>query len=117
MSDSVEDWSGGTRIGESLHIFNQRFGRKLLNRNTLVIILSDGWDTGAPEVLVNELQTIKRRVRKLIWLNPLLGLPEYQPVTRGMAAALPFADVFAPAHNVQSLLDLEKHLSFDRHVR
>lgn len=109
MSQNVEDWSGGTRIGECLKTFNQYYARKILTRNSLVIILSDGWDTGAPEALATEIQAIKRRVRKLIWLNPLLGLQNYQPLTRGMAAALPFADVFAPAHNVQSLLNLETH--------
>ena len=74
------------------------------------MILSDGWDTGAPEALAAELAAVKRRVRKLIWLNPLLGLADYQPITRGMSAALPHLDVFAPAHNLESLLQLEKHL-------
>ncbi len=109
VSENVEDWSGGTRIGECLRDFNRRYAKKILTPNSLMIILSDGWDTGTPEMLAEELRAIKRRVRKLIWLNPLLGLTDYKPVTRGMAAALPFADVFAPAHSLQSLLDLEKH--------
>lgn len=104
-------WSGGTKIGESLRDFNALYGRKLLSRHTLFLILSDGWDTGEPDVLAEQLDAIKRRVRKIIWLNPLLGMAEYQPVTRGMSAALPFLDVFAPAHNLESLLALERHLT------
>jgi uncharacterized protein with von Willebrand factor type A (vWA) domain len=110
LSQNVEDWSGGTRIGDCLRDFNHRYAPKILTRSSLVIILSDGWDTGSAEALAEELRAIKRRAGKLIWLNPLLGSPDYQPVTRGMAAALPFADVFAPAHNLESLLELEKHL-------
>jgi uncharacterized protein with von Willebrand factor type A (vWA) domain len=103
-------WSGGTRIGESLRDFNAHHAAALLSRHTVVIVLSDGWDTGAPEELAAELKKIRRRVAKVIWLNPLLGLEEYRPVTRGISAALPFIDVFAPAHNLQSLLALEEHL-------
>jgi uncharacterized protein len=76
----------------------------------MFIILSDGWDTGAPEELAAEMKKIKHRVAKLIWLNPLLGLEDYRPVTRGISAALPFIDLFAPANNLQSLLALEEHL-------
>ncbi len=114
VSEVSRGWSGGTKIGESLHAFNTLHGRKLLSRDTLFIILSDGWDTGEPEALASELRTIRQKVRKLIWLNPLLGLEDYQPVTRGMAAALPHVDVFAPAHSLESLADLERHLT--RHV-
>jgi uncharacterized protein with von Willebrand factor type A (vWA) domain len=102
-------WSGGTKIGESLREFRILHG-SLLSRNTLFLVLSDGWDTGEPAVLAAELSEIKRRVRKVIWLNPLLGMEGYEPVTRGMSAALPHIDVFAPAHNLQSLLELEGHL-------
>jgi uncharacterized protein with von Willebrand factor type A (vWA) domain len=103
-------WSGGTKIGESLQQFNQRYGKKFLGRDTVFIILSDGWDTGEPELLASQLRMAKRRVQKVLWLNPLLGLKDYQPITQGMAAALPYVDVFAPAHNLQSLLALERHL-------
>jgi uncharacterized protein len=113
VSQKVEDWSGGTRIGECMQDFNRRYAKKIVSRNSLVIILSDGWDTGNPDLLAEELQLIKRRARKLIWMNPLLGLKDYQPLTRGMAVALPFTDVFAAAHNLQSLLELEKHLSWN----
>jgi uncharacterized protein with von Willebrand factor type A (vWA) domain len=110
LSLMTTGWSGGTKIGGSLQEFNRLYAGKLLSRNTVFILLSDGWDTGTPEVLVAELKKIKRRVSKLIWLNPLLGLEEYQPITRGMSAARPYIDVFAPAHNLESLLDLERHL-------
>ncbi|HEY7406263.1 MAG TPA: VWA domain-containing protein [Candidatus Angelobacter sp.] len=109
VSHEASDWSGGTKIGESLREFVSAHGR-LLTRNTLFMVLSDGWDTGDPEALAAELGEIKRRVRKVIWLNPLLGMEGYEPVTRGMSAALPHIDVFAPAHNLQSLLELEGHL-------
>jgi uncharacterized protein with von Willebrand factor type A (vWA) domain len=110
LAQQAAGWSGGTKIGESLRELNRIHGRRLLSRETVLMILSDGWDTGDPAILADELGAIKRRVRKLIWLNPLLGMVDYQPITRGMSAALPFVDVFAPAHNLKSLLDLETHL-------
>jgi len=106
----VRDFSGGTRIGESLQEFNARWGN-LVNRHTIVLMLSDGWDTGEPDVLANELLAIKRKAGRLIWLNPLLGNPSYEPLTRGMAAALPLVDHFAAAHNLASLRDLAGHLN------
>lgn len=110
LAEQAAGWSGGTRIGESLAAFNALYGRKLLTRDTLLIVLSDGWETGEPDMLAAELSAIKRRVRRLIWLNPLLGMEDYQPITLGMSTALPYIDVFAPAHNLESLLELEKHL-------
>jgi uncharacterized protein with von Willebrand factor type A (vWA) domain len=110
LSQRSAGWAGGTKIGESLRQFDQLYGRKLLSRNTVFIIMSDGLDTGEPEVLAAQLRTAKRRVQKILWLNPLLGLKDYQPITRGMAAALPYVDVFAPAHNLESLLALERYL-------
>jgi len=106
----VRDFSGGTRIGESLQEFNARWGN-LVNRHTIVLVLSDGWDTGEPELLANEMLTLKRKAGRLIWLNPLLGNPSYEPLTRGMAAALPLVDHFAAAHNLASLRDLAGHLN------
>ena len=105
----VRDFSGGTRIGESLQEFNARWGH-LVDRHTIVLLLSDGWDTGEPELLANEMLAIKRKAGRLIWLNPLLGNPSYEPLTRGMAAALPLVDHFAAAHNLASLRDLASHL-------
>jgi uncharacterized protein with von Willebrand factor type A (vWA) domain len=106
----VRDFSGGTRIGESLQEFNRTW-RTLVDRHTIVILLSDGWDTGEPEVLAHEMLTLKRRAGRVIWLNPLLGNPSYEPLTRGMAAALPLVDHFAAAHNLASLRDLAGHLT------
>jgi uncharacterized protein with von Willebrand factor type A (vWA) domain len=105
----VRDWSGGTRIGESLAQFNREWPM-LVDRRTIAIILSDGWDTGDPEVLASELLRIKRRAARVIWLNPLLGNPSYEPLTRGMVAALPLVDHFAAAHNLASLRTLAGHL-------
>ncbi|MBZ5506276.1 MAG: VWA domain-containing protein [Acidobacteriia bacterium] len=110
LAQQAAGWSGGTKIGDSLRDLNTRHGRKLFSRDTVFMVLSDGWDTGDPATLAEEISAIKRRVRKLIWLNPLLGMADYQPVTLGMSAALPYIDVFAPAHNLDSLLNLEMHL-------
>ena len=110
LAQQAIGWSGGTKIGDSLRMLNMLHGRRLFSRDTVFMVLSDGWDTGDPEVLAAELSAIKRRVRKLIWLNPLLGMAEYRPVTRGMSAALPYIDAFVPAHNLESLLNLEMHL-------
>jgi uncharacterized protein with von Willebrand factor type A (vWA) domain len=101
----VRDWSGGTRIGESLAQFNREWPH-MVDRRTIVIVLSDGWDTGEPDVLATELLRIKRRAARVIWLNPLLGNPSYEPLTRGMAAALPLIDDFAAGHNLAALRDL-----------
>jgi len=109
LSDAVQGWSGGTRIGASLAAFNEDWSR-LVDRRTAVVILSDGWDTGDPDQLADELRAISRRAGRVIWLNPLLGSPSYEPLTRGMQAALPHVDVFAPAHNLASLRDLARHL-------
>jgi uncharacterized protein with von Willebrand factor type A (vWA) domain len=104
-----QGWSGGTRIGECLQRFNDEYAR-LLNSRSVVIIVSDGLDTGEPEALTAELVRIRQRCRKLIWLNPLLGRAGYAPETRSMRAALPHLDLFAPAHNLQSLQALEPAL-------
>lgn len=106
----VRDWSGGTRIGESLAQFNREWP-SLVDRRTIVIVLSDGWDTGEPDVLATELLRIKRRAGRVIWLNPLLGNPSYEPLTRGMVAALPLVDHFAAAHNLSALRDLAGKLT------
>ncbi|HEY7363958.1 MAG TPA: VWA domain-containing protein [Methylomirabilota bacterium] len=106
----VQDWSAGTRIGESIAQFNREWSQ-LVDRHTIVIVLSDGWDTGQPELLAHELLRIKRRAGRLIWLNPLLGNAAYEPLTRGMAAALPLLDHFAAAHNLAALRELAHHLS------
>jgi uncharacterized protein with von Willebrand factor type A (vWA) domain len=110
LSQTPTSWSAGTKIGESLGEYNRLCSRKPASRETVVLILSDGWDTGEPEKLAAELCALRRRVKKVVWLNPLLGLSDYRPLTKGMAAALPHVDVFAPAHSLESLLQLEKLL-------
>jgi len=81
-----------------------------VDRHTIVLILSDGWDTGDPVILSDALIAMRRRAGKLIWLNPLLGSPDYQPLTQGMVAALPHVEAFLPAHNLDSLRALARHL-------
>jgi uncharacterized protein with von Willebrand factor type A (vWA) domain len=107
----AQGWSGGTRIGESLATFNRSYAASVLNRRSVVIIVSDGYDTGPPEQLAAELAALRRRARRLVWLNPVLGWQGYEPVARGMAAALPHVDLFAPAHNLESLAALEPYLA------
>ena len=109
LSTNVRGWSGGTRIGASLATFNEQWLRRIDSR-TVIIILSDGWDTGEPEQLAASLALLQRRAGRVIWLNPLLGSGDYTPVTRGMQAAMPFINVFAPAHDLASLRALEPHL-------
>ncbi len=109
LSSKVPGWSGGTRIGASLATFNAEWLRRI-DKRTVVIILSDGWDTGEPEQLTEALAHLQQRAGRLIWLNPLLGSSTYQPMTRGMQAALPFINVFAPAYDLASLRALEPHL-------
>ena len=110
LARSETGWSGGTKIGASVDQFVTRWP-KLIDRRTVVIVLSDGWDTGEPEILGDALRVIHRRAGRLVWLNPLLGSPLYQPLTRGMQAALPHIDVFASAHNLTSLEALARHLA------
>jgi len=104
-------WSGGTRIGESLARFNADHAGRMLGSRAIVVIVSDGLDTGPPELLGEALSVIRRRARRLVWLNPLLGRPGYQPLAAGMQAALPHLDAFAPAHNLASLAALESALA------
>lgn len=106
----VPDWSGGTRIGACLQAFLEEYGDRLLNRHTVVVIASDGWDTGDPDLLQEAMAALKRRAGKIIWLNPLLGSPGYEPICLGMSVALPYVDIFAPAHNLESLKQLARHL-------
>ena len=102
---------GGTRIGESLADFNRWHAARAINSRTVVVIVSDGYDTGDPERLGGETQRLARRCRRIVWLNPLLGWRDYEPTARGMQAALPYVDLFAPAHNLESLAALEPYLA------
>ena len=104
------NWEGGTRIGESLHSFVQVYSKKILDSKTIVIILSDGWDNGNMDILKDSMGSIRARSKKIIWLNPLAGFASYRPDTAGVLTAMPFIDVFAPAHNADSLRRLGKWL-------
>ena len=111
VSKGVHDFSGGTRIGDALGDFNRKWARRVLGHGAVVIIISDGWDRGDPTQLGAELVHLRRSAHRLIWMNPLLGSEGYEPLTRGMAAALPFCDDFIAAHNLQALDDLGRLLS------
>ncbi|MGQ0649518.1 MAG: vWA domain-containing protein [Gemmatimonadaceae bacterium] len=102
LGQDVRDWSGGTRIGQAVESL-VRDHYRLLDRRTIVLILSDGWDVGEPEVLEQAMRALRKRVAKVIWLNPLMGAADYSPATRGMRAALDHVDLLAPAHNLESL--------------
>jgi hypothetical protein len=110
VSRAVPDWSGGTRIGESLKSFNFRWGRRVLGGGAVVLVVSDGWDRGDTELLAVEMARLQRSSHRLIWLNPLLGCPDYEPLTRGIQTALPYVDDFLPVHNLASLEDLARRL-------
>jgi uncharacterized protein with von Willebrand factor type A (vWA) domain len=99
----VEDWGGGTRIGDAVKTFNYRWARRVAARGAVVLIISDGWDRGETQTLRQEMGRLQRSCFRLIWLNPLLGLPDYEPLTQGLQAALPFVDDFLPVHNLESL--------------
>jgi uncharacterized protein len=110
ISHEVLDWSGGTRIGQSLKTFNDLYARSMIDRRTVVLILSDGWDTGEATLLGEQMDEVSRRAARVVWLNPLKASPGYQPLCKGMSTALPYIDIFASAHNLASLLDLEHYL-------
>jgi uncharacterized protein len=110
LTNHAESWHSGTRIGASLNAFINEYSSGILKKNTIIIILSDGWDTGDTGLLQNAMEYLHAHSKKIIWLNPLAGSETYQPVTAGMQAAMPFVDVFAPAHNAESLRRLVKWL-------
>jgi uncharacterized protein with von Willebrand factor type A (vWA) domain len=103
VADSVNDWAGGTRIGESFRSFNQHWARRTLRTSGVVIVVSDGWDRGDPALVAAETARLRRNCHRLVWLNPLAGTPGYQPLAGGMRAALPYVDDFLPAGTVASL--------------
>lgn len=105
-----DNWSSGTKIGASLKKFNDLFAKRILNGRTLTILLSDGLETGDTELLKQEIEKIKLRTKKLVWLNPLKGMQGYEPIQRGMKVALPSIDHFGAGHNINSLLALESIL-------
>ena len=109
-NDSVEDWSGGTKIGETLEAFNRTWARRVLNGGAVVLIISDGWDTGNIELLNKEADRLHRSCHRVIWLNPNLGYVDFQPLTQGIQTILPHVDKFLPIHNLNSLIELGRVL-------
>lgn len=103
LSLIAQGWSGGTKIGESLAAFNRHHAARVVHGRTVVMIVSDGYDTGTPEVLGREMAALRRRSKRIVWLNPMIGWEGYEPTAGGMQAALPHVDLFAPAHNLKSL--------------
>lgn len=110
VGQKASDWSGGTRIGESLQHFNQRWARQVLGRGAVILVISDGWDQGDPQLLSQQMQRLQKRCYRILWLNPLLGSPGYRPLTRGLQAALPYCHHFLPIHNLVSLEQLAQTL-------
>jgi uncharacterized protein with von Willebrand factor type A (vWA) domain len=113
VAKAVPDWSGGTRIGASLEEFHRRWGRRALARGPVALLVSDGWDRGEPAVLAAAVARLQRSCHRLIWLNPLIGTQDYQPLTRGLVAALPHVDRFLPARTLRDLRDLAQVLERD----
>lgn len=111
ISEEIPDWSGGTRIGYSLHQFNESHGSRMLSRRTVVVIMSDGWDLGGKTLLRREMAAVSRQAHSVIWLNPLAGDPDYRPVCQGMRIALPYIDHFLPADSLASLERVGKLLA------
>jgi uncharacterized protein with von Willebrand factor type A (vWA) domain len=105
-SDRVVDWSGGTRIGHSLKAFNDEWGRRALTRGAVVVIVSDGWEREDAAVVGHEMARLSRQAYAVVWVNPLKGHPDYQPLAGGMRAALPYVDRFLSGHNLASLEEL-----------
>ena len=111
VAKAVPDWSGGTRIGAALKEFNFNWARRTLSWGSIVLIVSDGWDRGDPEVLKAEMRRLQRSSRRLIWLNPLAGREGYEALTQGMRAAEPYIDDLLPIHNLSALIDLAQYLN------
>ena len=111
LSLIAQGFGGGTRIAESLAVFNDRYATAALDSRSVVIILSDGYDTGDVSAMAREMRRLRRRARRIVWLNPLLGWRDYEPVARAMAAALPYVDCFAAAHTLEALAALEDRLA------
>jgi uncharacterized protein with von Willebrand factor type A (vWA) domain len=107
----IADWAGGTRTGDALKEFNYTWSRRVLGGGAVVLLISDGWDRGDPALLSREIERLHRSCHRLWWLNPLLGSPGYEPLTRGMQAALPHLDAFLPVHDLRSLEQLGERLS------
>ena len=112
-AEQVPDWSGGTRLGESLRKFNDTWGVRGMARGAIVIVLSDGWDRGNPELLGEQMKRLQRVSHRLIWVNPLKVTPGYAPLAKGMAAALPYIDEFVEGHSLEAMERLTRVISAD----
>ena len=110
-SAQVSDWSGGTRLGECLRTFNDKWGVGGMARGSIFVVLSDGWDRGDPEVLAEQMQRLNRVAYRVTWVNPLKVSPGYAPLARGMAAALPYIDDFVEGHSLEALQHLTEVIS------
>ena len=102
-AEAVTDWSGGTRLGDGLRLFNDAWGVRGMARGAVVVVLSDGWDRGDPAVMSEQMQRLSRVAHRIVWVNPLKATPGYAPLAQGMAAALPHVDEFLEGHNLDSL--------------
>jgi len=111
IGKNVNSWSSGTKIGESLTEFLSFYGNKFLSQKHIVVVLSDGLETGSVTVLKEAVRTIRRKCKTLVWLNPLKGMKDYQPIQKGMVNVMPHLDAFESAHNLDSLLELENILA------
>ena len=111
MGKRVQDWSGGTKIGQCLHVFNERYARTLAAQSAVIILISDGWDRGDAKLLDEEMKRLKRKARRVIWMNPLLASPEYRPLCQGMRTALPYVDHFLPASTLKGLKSMGEVLA------
>jgi uncharacterized protein len=110
IGKTVNDWSGGTRIGSSFTVFNRTWAKRVLGRGAVILVISDGWDQGEPDVLARAMERLQKTCHRLIWLNPLIGTQNFEPRTRGLLAALPFVDDFLPVQNLQNFEQLADHL-------
>jgi uncharacterized protein with von Willebrand factor type A (vWA) domain len=110
-SEAAPDWSGGTRIGAALKEFNDRYGTRGMARGAVVLIISDGWETGDPELLGRQMARLARVAYRIVWANPRTQSPRYRPEVGGMAAAWPYCDAVVSAHNLDTLDDLLAALS------
>ena len=116
-SQRVHDWSGGTRLGDCLRVFNDQWGVRGMARGAIVVILSDGWDRGDPQVLADQMQRLQRISYQTVWVNPLKVTPGYAPLARGMAAALPFIDDFVEGHSLVAMHELARVIAGAPHRR
>jgi len=107
----VLDYGGGTRLGDGLKVFNDQWGQRGMARGAIVVVLSDGWDRGDPDVLAEQMQRLQRAARKVVWVNPLKVTPGYAPLARGMAAALPYVDAFVEGHSIDAIEELAQIIS------